>query len=89
MAQRKPRIEYYWRDGKHEGLFVPVVNVRIVAANGEVVGQITQGFRDKTDARRAVNALAEALGIPVEAVGGQWVQNSTALREVGPGRKPS
>ena len=55
-----------------------VVNWRLVGANGEVMCQSTQGFRDKTDALRSINACSELLyGIHED------------VRRVGPGRKPS
>lgn len=89
--KRKPRIEYYWARNPHP---VPqTVNVRIFAANGVQVGQITQGSKDKRDARRCVNALCVALGAAwVNGDGDDhFVEELVAsgfLREVGPGPRP-
>lgn len=88
MAARKPKIVYYWvftypRD--ESGKIIekpPVVNWRLVGANGETMCQSTQGFRDKTDARRSVDTVVSVL-LGVNAA------LSTDVREVGPGRKPS
>lgn len=78
MATRKPRIEYYWTQltplSEHR------VNWSLVGANGEIMCQSTQGFRDKTDAQRSVMAVFDVL-----ASGGC----ERGYREVGPGRKPS
>lgn len=85
MAARKPRIEYYWTLRGHlpedpEPMTVRV-NWRLVGANGEIMCQSTQGFRDKADARRSVMAVSDAL------------QPSGNLdiwaRETGPGRRPA
>ncbi len=60
MAARKPRVEYYWCADPSK----PVtpdnirVNWRLVGANGEIMCQSTQGFRDEADARRSVLAVA-------------------------------
>ncbi|UNA00804.1 hypothetical protein ZHS_48 [Edwardsiella phage vB_EpM_ZHS] len=108
-----PTIEYYWSTptrvvggtGEIGNPFryaegEPVVNVRIKAANGLVVGQITQGSKDKRDARRCVEALIEAL-IPArlrkweqtfgtEHLGpiAYLVTEPAEIREKGPGPKP-
>lgn len=90
MAARKPRIEYYWTpvqkpfvDGK--GSYTDqAVNWRLVGANGEIMCQSTQGFRDKADAQRAVDSVALRFGGDMafeRAAGG--------LGETGPGRKPA
>lgn len=77
MAARKPKVEFYW--------FVSnvgyKVNWRLVGANGEIMCQSTQGFRDKTDAQRSVQDVAEIFGWDGLAL--DWL-----VREVGPGRKP-
>lgn len=84
---RKPKIEYYWRQTRtaqpaeaDEPVNVEhVVNWRLVGANGEIMCQSTQGFRDKTDARRSVYAVQDLFtehDLPL------------AVREVRPGRKP-
>lgn len=97
MSNRKPKIEYYWvtpmqvagGTGEIGNPFRyvdgdPVVNWRLVGANGETMCQSTQGYRDKTDARRSIVAVLNAL------LGAQlgW-SYLMAAREVGPGRKPS
>lgn len=79
MAKRKPKIEYYWSFHViHDDYRV---NWRLVGANGEIMCQSTQGFRDKTDAQRSVEAVSSLLR--ADALYGP------TLREVGPGRKPS
>lgn len=83
---RKPKIEYYWTDvltGRRH-IEEPKVNWRLVGANGEVMCQSTQGFRDKTDARRGVESVAEKLGGYLE-----WQLAHGTIREVGPGKKPA
>ena len=75
--KRKPKIEYYWTQALVYDA-VHFVNWRLVGANGEVMCQSTQGFRDKGDAQRSVLAVAEALT-------GSYPDS---YREVGPGRKP-
>ena len=66
--------------GKSKQFVLPtknVVNWRLVGANGEIMCQCTQGFRDKADAQRSVWACGDMLaGV------------STDVRHVGPGRKP-
>lgn len=87
MAARKPKVEFYWTIRGNVGADVSkaygVVNWRLVGANGETMCQSTQGFRDKTDARRAVEAVAATLGGDL-----RWELERGYLREVGPGRKP-
>lgn len=90
MATRKPKIEYYWASEWQGGTLEAgtfrsewVVNWRLVGANGETMCQSTQGFRDKTDAQRSVDAVAELLGGDLD-----WAMDGGKLREVGPGRKP-
>ena len=79
MPARKPKIEYYWTPYERKGIDpTHVVNWRLVGANGEIMCQSTQGFRDKTDARRSFEAVVDMFFGMVAAV-----------REVGPGRKPS
>lgn len=83
MAARKPKVEYYWALVPHGG-YEHFVNWRLVGANGEIMCQSTQGFRDKRDAQRSVRAVAEALV-------GAWAEVGAGglfAREVGPGRKP-
>lgn len=71
-------IEYYWVNTIGKGMtVVPRVMVRLCATNGEQVAQITQGAKDKRDARRSVEALAFMFGGDI-----------TALQQVGPGTKP-
>jgi hypothetical protein len=91
MAARKPKIVYYWvftypRD--ESGKIIekpPVVNWRLVSANGETMCQSTQGFRDKTDARRSVLAVCDVLA----GDNYNYALDCGEVREVGPGRKPS
>jgi hypothetical protein len=96
-----PTIEYYWSTptrvvggtGEIGNPFryadgTPVVNVRIMAANGLLVAQITQGFRDKHDARRGVETLAACFrAVPDPHLLSDLVALK-ALKEVGPGPKP-
>lgn len=77
---RKPKIEYTWTPVRRRGFTANhKVNWRLVGANGEIMCQSNQGFRDKADAQRSVQAVAAALqgGDPLP------------YREVGPGRKPT
>jgi hypothetical protein len=91
MGARKPRIEYYWTPGrpgsdKHGAEVVDhFVNWRLIGANGEVMCQSTQGYRDKRDARRAVEAVTLILCKPAHSSEGAVTYG---VREVGPGRKP-
>ena len=82
---RKPKIELYWVSytenlsnkpftGQH------VVNWRLIGANGELMCSSNQGFRDKTDAIRSVESVANVLT--------GWGINEGFYRVVGPGRKP-
>lgn len=84
MATRKPRIEYYWVP---HGPTDHRVNWRLVGANGEIMCQSTQGFRDKTDARRSVVAVLMALTFATPMC--EVDKYPLMIREVGPGRKPS
>lgn len=82
MPARKPKIEYYWSPVDGPGVcFDHRVNWRLIGANGEVMCHSNQGFRDKTDARRSVDAVLCAL------IGVAFTNHS--CREVGPGRKPA
>lgn len=79
---RKPRIEYYWTSQWVKcGSYEQRVNWRLLGINGEVMCQSTQGFRDKTDAQRSVDAVRRVF----------WDDDGAlepGYREVGPGRKP-
>lgn len=80
MSARKPKIVYYWT----QRFTSPDVNWRLVGANGEVLCQSTQGFRDKSDAVRSVDAVFSAfLGMTDEH------GLLSGVRQVGPGRKPT
>lgn len=87
LRARKPKVEYYWsirgNFGADVSVAYAVVNWRLVGANGETMCQSTQGYRDKMDAQRAVDAVIAAFGFDshLARVFGYW-------REVGPGRKP-
>lgn len=72
---KKPSIQYFWSGTKD-----PVVNWRLIGANGEILCQSTQGFRDKADARRSVCTVGLALT--------GYHPTDDNVREVGPGRKP-
>lgn len=78
MAARKPKIEYYWQHREQFPNEEPVVNWRLVGANGEIVCQSTQGHRDKTDAKRAVQGVA-----------GLFHGDVDQIKHVGPGKKPA
>ena len=87
MSTRKPKIEYYWTtetkrvpiSGKMADVDDHKVNWRLKGANGEVMCQSTQGFRDKTDAERSVMQVAHAF----------YNLDYFKHRHTGPGRKPS
>lgn len=90
-AARKPKIVYYWTSN-HKRMRVSgvvrvvsdhKVNWRLVGANGEVMCQSTQGFRDKRDARRSVEAVWSAL------LGMTQPDGMLMPRQVGPGMKPA
>lgn len=88
MAARKARVEYYWSAHGTEDLGIVGYNVnwRLVGANGEIMCESSQGFRDKTDAQRSVDSVCRVFG----PVGAAWLESSHAtVREVGPGRKPA
>lgn len=74
---KKPKIEFYWYQSSIEP-YDHKVNWRLIGANGEIMCQSTQGFRDKTDAIRSVDAVAQAL----------FSHPLGSARIVGPGRKP-
>ncbi len=83
MAARVAKIELYWTfvatgGNRLDPVGHYVVNWRMKAANGEVLCQCTQGFQDKTDAMRNVQAVAGVMHGDVDKV-----------RIVGPGKKPS
>jgi uncharacterized protein YegP (UPF0339 family) len=88
MAARKPRIVYSWvtmRPSKASGRPVKVECIwSLLGANGEhMCSSFPETYRDKTDARRAVYAVAAALsGEDDPAAVGVYA------REVGPGKKP-
>lgn len=83
MAARKPKIEYYWTNPQVDRGGERVVNWRLIGANGEVMCHSNQGFRDKTDARRSVEAVTSVLF-------GTAGPNGLVLpRHVGPGKKPA
>lgn len=84
-----PTIEYYWSPAHPDpARTVHRVNVRIRGANGEIVAQITQGAKDKRDARRSVEALCNIFNgghdpkLLEDLVSLRW------LKEVGPGPRP-
>lgn len=77
---RKPKLELYWTVVGCNAINGRRVNWRLVAANGEVLCQCTQGFRDKADAMRNVETVVSTLIGPIFVY---------ACRIVGPGRKPS
>lgn len=80
MVGRKPKIEYYWVPSV-SSVTGSVVVWRLVGANGEIMCQSNQGFRDKADAQRSVMSVVRDLtGYP---------QFNIYAREVGPGRKPA
>lgn len=91
MAKRKPKIVYYWtvdtKRARIAGIWTNVhdrkVNWRLVGANGEIMCQSTQGFRDKTDAVRSVDAVRSLFYADIRS-GAEVV-----IREIGPGRKPA
>lgn len=83
MATRKPKIELYWTPAPNQPGMPWGVSWRLKGGNGEVMCQCTQGFRDKTDALRNIDACASALfnsGFPAD--------NPLKTKIVGPGRKP-
>ena len=97
MSKRKPCIEYYWSrevsghthdKGHPEPVTEWRVNWRLKGANGEIMCQSTQGFRDKADAERSVLQVAHAfynLGSYVPLDRGVL----DYFKHAGPGRKPS
>lgn len=83
MPARQPKVELYWvRNPVIASLTndspAHLVNWRLKAANGEVLCQCTQGFRDKADAMRNLTAVA-----------GVFFGDVDRVRVVGPGKKPS
>ena len=91
MAARKPKIvyEWVWKSNRVKTAMPSLkqpglngdwkVDWALIGANGEHMCGSNQGFTDKTDARRSVDAVAFVLT-------GSHVG---AMREVGPGKKPS
>lgn len=78
----KPKVVYYWHSTRTGE---PRVSWNLVGANGEVVCQSTQGFRDKADARRSIDTILGILDAwPLYSLTGRGL-----VREVGPGRKPA
>lgn len=98
MATRKalvPIIHYGWMPVKaRAGRGAPMriidhkVAVSIRAANGEKLAPITQGAKDKRDAKRSILALVTALAGETGALmlAGRIADGSVA--EIGPGPKP-
>lgn len=67
------------------GVRKPQVRWSLYGANGEYMcGSGSEGYRDKTDAQRSVDAVIAAFGFDshLARVFGYW-------REIGPGRKPT
>lgn len=94
MAKKKPRIEYKWRRIDKSVVFIQnepayfeyECTWSLYSANGEYMcGSGSEGYRDKTDARRAVFAVTYALsGFALESEDPLfWM-----FKEVGPGKKP-
>lgn len=69
-ASKKPTVQFYWVSHAGE----PRVNWRLVGGNGETVCESTQGFRDRSDAVRALETAIILL---------------SAARRSGPGEKPA
>ena len=87
VRARKPQVRYAWvtvRPGARSKK-PPRVECHwsLYGANGEhMCGSFPEGYRDKTDARRAVQQATAALS-------GTLAHLRGAYREVGPGPKPA
>ena len=83
MAKRAPKIRMYWSwpHGEDE----PKVNWRLKGGNGEIMCSSTQGYRDKLDCERALDAVKLAFDGTIN-----YARNATIepIKRVGPGRKP-
>lgn len=98
MATRKapvPTIHYGWMPVKaRAGRGAPMriidhkVAVSIRAANGEKLAPITQGAKDKRDAKRSVLALVTALSGESGALLLEGRIADGMVAEIGPGPKP-
>lgn len=90
MSKPQPKLEHYWcaNPAKVNTPDDVRVNWRLVAANGEVMCQCTQGFRDKADSQRNASDVLYLMlygktrpnFVPPMPLG---------VRQVGPGKKPS
>lgn len=82
------------RDCAVAGVGVPVpayhmaVNWRLIAANGEVMCQCTQGFRDKADSLRNAETVLYVL-LHGRTRANFALPMPLGVRSVGPGKKPS
>lgn len=89
MSNKKPKLEHYWAwNGRTANPPTFEVNWRLVAANGELLCQCTQGFRDKADSLRNARDVLYVL------MYGRTRPNFAepiplGVRVVGPGKKPS
>lgn len=83
MAVRKPKplihFEMYWINPNFTIDWV--VNIRIKQSS-DITWSNTQGYRDKTDALRAINSLIEAMS------GGNLISSLDHIKISGPGKKP-
>ncbi len=84
---RAPKIEMYWTPpGRHaEFALEPKVNWRLKSGNGEIMCSSNQGYRDKIDCERALDAVKLAFDGTIN-----YDKNATIepIKRVGPGRKP-
>ena len=79
---RKPFVRYHWRTVAVTPPDEPRVEVTwsLYGGNGEyMAGSGSEGYRDKTDARRAMMRVAEVLGSD---------RTICPVRELGPGLRP-
>lgn len=89
MSKPLPKLEHYWTPVPHtDGGFAYFVNWRLVASNGEVLCQCTQGFRDKADSMRNARDVLYVM------LYGRARPNFAepiplGVRIVGPGKEPS
>lgn len=82
---KKPKIELYWTPYYGGGCETNyAVSWRLVGANGEIMCQSTQGFRDKTDAMRSVESVHDIFSYEDF----DMAIKLGRYRIVGPGRKP-